>query len=87
MTKEARGSEVCILVQQVRTANLETLNNFTPISLNTAKDQSVYKALEGDGLVLGEWITVPDPFEEEWPFERRHPGAPYPPETDDLEPW
>ena len=87
MTKEARGNELCLLVQQVCTANDETLDNFTPMPLNIAKDQSVFKALESDGLVLGEWITVPDPFEEEWPFERRHPGALCPPETDELEPW
>ena len=78
---------MCILDQQVCTANDETLSNSTPIPFNIAEDQSVFNVLESDGLRLGEWITVPDPFEEKWPFERRYPGAPYPPETDDLEPW
>lgn len=76
---------MCILIQQVRTTNDETLD--TSIPLNTADDQSVFKALERDGLKLSEWVTVPDPFEEEWPFERRHPGALYPPETSNLEDW
>jgi hypothetical protein len=64
----------------------ETLENFTPIPFNVAEDQSIVDALESDGLKLGEWVTVPDPFQEDWPFERRYPGAPCPPEIDEADP-
>lgn len=30
--------------------------------------------LAKDGLVLGVWVTVPDPWQDKWPFARRHPG-------------
>ena len=81
MTKEARGKSVCILVRRVHfNAENETWNEFIPIPRKSPKDEEIFNALENDGLKLGEWITVPDPFEDDWPFTKRHPGARCPPE-------
>ena len=86
-TKGVRGRDVSVFIQQVYNVDGETLDNFTPIPLDTVEDQKVFEALEKDGLKLGEWITVPDPFEEEWPYERRYPGVPFPPDIQELPPW
>jgi hypothetical protein len=81
MTKEARGITACILVRRVNfNAKNETWDNFTPIPMKSPNDDKILNALESDGLKLGEWVTVPDPFEKDWPFEKRYPGARYPPE-------
>jgi len=81
MTKEARGKTVCILVRKVNfNAKNETWENFTPILQKSPNDEKILNALESDGLELGEWVTVPDPFESAWPFAKRYPGARCPPE-------
>jgi hypothetical protein len=80
MTKEARGKSTCILVRRVDGDAKETWDDFTPIQQKLPNDEEIFKALEADGLKLGEWITVPDPFEHQWPFARRYPGARCPPE-------
>ncbi len=80
MTPEKRGQSICILVRRAHFVKNETWDNFTPIPMKPAKDEDVFKWLANDGLKLGEWITVPDPFQDEWPFERRHPGATFPPD-------
>lgn len=87
MTKESRGGDVCILVLHACNTDGESLDSFTQISSNTVEDRKIFDALEGDGLKLGEWITIPDPYQEDWPFHKRYPGVPCPPETDELEPW
>jgi len=80
MTKTARGNTVCMLVRRMNfNAKDETWENFTPI-LQKPGDEEIFDALESDGLKLGEWVTVPDPFESEWPFRRRYLGASCPPE-------
>ena len=78
MTKKARGKTVCILVQVQEDVN-ETWDNFTPIPPKS-KDEEIYTAFESDGLQLGEWVTVPDPYGADWPFYKRYPGARCPPE-------
>jgi hypothetical protein len=81
MTKEARGKTVCVLVWRVDfNAKDETWENFTPLPQKSPNDDKIINALESDGLKLGEWVTVPDPFEDEFPFSRRYPGARCPPE-------
>ncbi len=81
MTKEDRGKPVCLLVRRVNlnTKN-ETWNNFTPVPKKSPEDDDIFNTLGNDGLKLGEWITVPDPFEKDWPFAKRYPGARCPPE-------
>ena len=44
------------------------------------KDEKMVEALADDGLKVGEWVTVPDPFEDKWPFAKRYPGARCPPD-------
>ena len=82
MTKEARGESICLLVRRVdfNVQNETWNNNFTPLPHKPANDDNISNALESDGLKLGEWVTVPDPFEDEWPFSKRYPGARCPPE-------
>jgi hypothetical protein len=81
MTKEARGKTVCLLVRRVESnVKTETWENFTPIPQQSPEDDKIFHALESDGLKLGEWVTVPDPFESDWPFAKRYPGARCPPE-------
>ncbi len=83
MTKAERGNVECILVRRIDfNAKNESWDNFTPISQKFPSDQELFKTLEYDGLELGEWVTIPDPFENDWPFEKRYPGARYPPELD-----
>jgi len=80
-TKEVYGTTICLLVRRVNfKVKDETWNNFTPMAHKPDTDDKISNALEKDGLKLGEWVTVPDPFEDEWPFEKRHPVALYPPE-------
>ena len=79
MTKEARGTTVCILVQVEVHVKDETWDEFTEIPPKS-NDDEVFTALEKDGLKLGKWVTVPDPYQEDWPFYKRHPGARCPPE-------
>ncbi len=80
MTKEARGKGLCLLVRRVDfNVKDETWESFTPLPHKPVKDDKISDPLEKDGLKLGEWITVPDPFEDEWPFWKRYPGARYPP--------
>jgi len=76
MTKEARGKTVCILVQVEVDVKYESWDEFTEIPPKS-NDDEVFTALEKDGLKLGEWVTVPDPYQ---PFYKRHPGARCPPE-------
>jgi len=80
MTKTARGDTVCILIRRINfNAKNETWENFTPIQ-QKPNDEKIFNAMESDGLKLGEWVTVPDPFESDWPFAKRYPGARCPPE-------
>jgi hypothetical protein len=52
----------------------ETLENFMPIVM-TKKDEKLREHLFQDGLKEElEWVTVPDPFETQWPFAKRFPG-------------
>ncbi len=81
MTNKARGKTVCILIRRVNfNAKNETWENFTPIPQRSPNDEKIFNALESDGLKLGEWVTVPDPFESDWPFTKRYPGSRCPPE-------
>ena len=81
MTKVARGNLECILVRRVDfDAKNESWDNFTLIPQKFPQDQELFNTLKNDGLQLGEWVTVPDPFDNDWPFERRYPGARCPPE-------
>ena len=45
----------------------ETWDDFIPIQQTSApNDEEIFKALEADGLKLGEWfMTVLDPFENQ----------------------
>jgi len=79
MTKEARGKSACILVRLTENVVDEAWDNFTTIPAKS-KDDEIFSAFESDGLKLGEWVTVPDPFGAEWPFYRRYPGVRCPPE-------
>jgi len=80
MSKEAHGESICLLVRRVDfEVKNETWENFTSLPHKPAKDDKISNALEKDGLKLGEWVTVPDPFEDEWPFSKRYPGACCPP--------
>ena len=79
MTKEARGKTVCILVQVEVDVKDESWDEFTEIPPKS-NDDEVFTAFEKDGLKFGEWVTVPDPYQEDWPFYKRHPGARCPPE-------
>jgi hypothetical protein len=52
----------------------ETLENFASIDM-TEDDKKLRELLRQDGLEEElQWLTVPDPFESEWPFAKRHPG-------------
>jgi len=83
MTRQERGKSVCLLVRRVNfNAKNETWNNFTPMP-KKSQDDDFFNILGSDGLKLGEWITVPDPFEKDWPFAKRYPGARCPPERYD----
>lgn len=42
------------------------------------RDRVLSDNLVADGLALGPWITIADPGEVEWPFEKRHPGQSFP---------
>jgi len=44
------------------------------------EDKELREMLAADGLEVGEWITIPDPWGVEWPFARRHPGKRCPPD-------
>ena len=44
------------------------------------QDREIFERCKADGLHLGEWITVPDPWESDWPFAKRHPGKRCPPD-------
>ena len=72
MTKESSGETVCILVQVEVDVKYESWDEFTKIPPKS-NDDKVFTAFEKDGLKLGEWVTVPDPYEEDWPFYKRHP--------------
>ena len=61
-------------------AKNESWDDFTPIPQKFPRDQELWDELNNDGLKLGEWVTVPDPFENDWPFDKRYPGARYPPD-------
>ena len=79
MTTETRGNSLCILVRHVRLVNDENVKEFEPIPMNLA-DEKIIESLAKDGLKLGEWVTIPDPFEDEWPFAKRYPGKKCPPD-------
>jgi hypothetical protein len=83
MSKVARGNVQCILVRRIDfNAKNESWDDFTQIPQKFPRDQQLFDQLNDDGLKLGEWVTVPDPFDNDWPFEKRYPGARYPPELD-----
>jgi hypothetical protein len=44
------------------------------------KDEELLKQLQADGLIVEDWVTVPDPWEQEWPFALRYPGQRCPPD-------
>lgn len=37
-----------------------------------------------DGLITGDWITVADPWQDEWPFAKRHPRRTCPSDPEHL---
>jgi len=80
MTITARGNTVCILVRRFnRNAKNEIWENFTPIQQKSPNDDEIFNAMESDGLKLGEWVTVSDSFESDWPFAKRYPGPEHDP--------
>ena len=80
MTTETRGNSLCILVRHARLVKDENLKNFTSIPMSLPADEKIVELLAKDGLKLGEWVTIPDPFEDECPFVKRYPGKRCPPD-------
>ncbi len=80
MTTDKRGNPVCILVRRAHFTRNDTWGNFTEIPIKSPGDQDMVEWLKRDGLKLGDWVTIPDPFEDEWPFARRYPGSRCPPD-------
>ncbi|KAF9457633.1 hypothetical protein BDZ94DRAFT_1240602 [Collybia nuda] len=71
----AQEKLICLLTRRFQHVEDETWDKFKPIQMST-EDVRFRKLLEDDGLVGElEWITVPDPFEEDWPFHKRYPGS------------
>jgi hypothetical protein len=73
ITPEKFGKSECFLVRRLHFSSKETWNSFTPLNARD-EDIELRKRLADDGLVVDEWVTIPDPCEVEWPFARRHPG-------------
>jgi len=85
MTPEHPGKPVCILVRQVQfNIKNETWDTFS--SIPEKPHDGIVDWLERDGLKLGEWVTIPEPFEEVWPFRSRHLGKRCPPDPDADQP-
>lgn len=81
ITPQKFGQSECVLVCRLNRNSKETWNKFQILE-ERDKDIELRKKLALDGLEVGEWVTIPDPLEDEWPFARRHPGKRCPPDPE-----
>ena len=74
MSPDADGRGILLFAQAGENLPHETVDNFEPIPMYD-KARKVEEFLRKDGLTGPlEWVTVPDPYHEEFPFSRRFPG-------------
>ncbi|KAE9408936.1 hypothetical protein BT96DRAFT_913621, partial [Gymnopus androsaceus JB14] len=81
MTPDNCGDSVCFLISRLYRTSTETWKKFDPLSMRD-EDKELFARCKEDGLLLGEWITIPDPWEDDWPFAKRYPGRRCPPDPD-----
>lgn len=81
MTPEDVGDSVCFIVSRLYRCKTETLYNYDKLQMRD-QDRQLHDELVQDGLLLGDWITIPDPWEDDWPFAKRHPNRRCPPDPE-----
>ncbi|KIK57847.1 hypothetical protein GYMLUDRAFT_246508 [Collybiopsis luxurians FD-317 M1] len=81
LTPENWGDSVCFLVSRLYRSSTDTWNNYKGLDMRE-QDHALFERVTHDGLALGEWITIADPWEDDWPFYKRHPGKRCPPDPD-----
>lgn len=72
-TPEAVGTDRCLLIGRIYRASTETWKKYDELE-QRPQDVARLEAMVADGLELDQWMTVPDPWQDEWPFYVRHPG-------------
>ncbi|KAJ7802417.1 hypothetical protein B0H14DRAFT_2892274, partial [Mycena olivaceomarginata] len=72
-TPEEVGTDRCLLIGRIYRASTETWKKYDELE-ERPQDVARREAMVADGLELGQWLTVPDPWQDEWPFYVRHPG-------------
>ena len=72
-TPEKVGTDRCLLIGRIYRASTETWKKYEELE-ERPQDVARREAMVADGLELGQWLTVPDPWQDEWPFNVRHPG-------------
>ncbi|KAF5358843.1 hypothetical protein D9757_014246 [Collybiopsis confluens] len=75
MTPEDVGGSVCFLMSRLNRTSKGSWKNFGDLDMRD-EDVTLVTRCNEDGLriKIGDWMTVADPWEAEWPFYLRYPG-------------
>ncbi|KAF5350183.1 hypothetical protein D9757_013077 [Collybiopsis confluens] len=75
MTPDDVGGSVCFLMSRLNRTSKENWKKFEDLGMRE-EDMTLLTRCNEDGLKLeaGNWVTLADPWETEWPFYLRYPG-------------